>query len=560
MRCVCFRKEDFLKKQTQATTYNVGVYCRLSREDGNGESLSIGPQKLMLTEYVTSRNWRIVDCYCDDGVSGVGFDRPELNRMKDDIEAGKINLVICKDLSRLGRNYIEAGHLCEIYFPNYGVRCLAINDDYDTDNTNNDIAPFKHLLNDMYARDISRKIRSVRKAKAAAGQYVATYAPYGYMKADDNHNMLVINEETAPVVRRIYDLYVQGLGVGQIRNILTQDKVLTPTAYANSINPNWYTCIFDGGNEEKRYNWHRSSVSQLLGNPVYAGHLVTGTQSRPSYKSQKRLKKKAADATITENAFEPIIDENTFEIVCKLKETKRREMKEQSGLELVNEFAGVIKCADCGCAMVAKTQKIQRKKGLVFSRNYVCGRYLRNHVHQCTLHHIRYDAVYQLVLRSIQKYAALSKEDRAEMAKQLAEAGNHQQSFQTAQCKKELKAAEKRLAELDRLVAKLYEEYISERVSGENYAMLMNKYQAEQTDLRRKAETLTAVLAKNEDDAKGIGEFIALIERYADVETLTPEIVSQLIDKVAVHEGLTIDGVRTQRVDIHWRFVGNLEM
>ena len=196
-----------MKKQTTAT-YNVGIYCRLSREDGSGESTSIQSQKLMLTEYVTARNWRIADCYVDDGVSGVGFDRPGLNRLKDDIEAGKINLVICKDLSRLGRNYIEAGHLCEVYFPNYGVRCLAINDDYDTDNANNDIAPFKHLLNDFYARDTSRKIRSVRKAKAAAGQYVSTYAPYGYKKADDNHNMLVINEDTAPIVRRIYELYI----------------------------------------------------------------------------------------------------------------------------------------------------------------------------------------------------------------------------------------------------------------------------------------------------------------------------------------------------------------
>lgn len=546
-------------KQAQAA-YSVGIYCRLSRDDGNGESASIQSQKLMLTEYVNAQNWRIVDYFCDDGWSGVSFDRPEFNRMIDEIEAGNINLVICKDLSRLGRNYIMAGQFSEVYFPSKGVRFIALTDDFDTDKENNDIAPFKHLLNDMYARDTSRKIRSVRKAKAAAGQYVATYAPYGYKKADDNHNMLVVNEETAPVVRRIYDLYVQGLGVERIRNILTQDKILTPAAYTNSKNPRWYAHVFDGCGEEKRYNWQNSAIHEILGNPVYAGHLVTGKYVKPSFKSPKRIKKTADEAKITENAFEPLIDPNTFELVCEMKKTKRREMKERNDLGLVNEFAGIIKCADCGCAMATRTQVKECKNHTRVSRSYVCNRYLRHHIHQCTLHYIRYDVVYQLVLRSIQKYAALSKEDKAAMAKQLAEAGTHQQDYETSQAKREIKASEKRLKELERLVAKLYEEYVSERLSGENYAMLMNKYQAEQTELRRKAEALAAVLAKNEDDTKSIDDFIALIEQYADVETLTPEIVAQLIEKIAIHEGQTVDGVRTQQVDIHWRFIGNLDM
>ena len=210
--------------------------------------------------------------------------------------------------------------------------------------------------------------------------------------------------------------------------------------------------------------------------------------------------------------------------------------------------------------MATRTQTVQRKKGLVINRSYVCNRYLRHHIHQCTLHYVRYDVVYQLVLQSIQKYAVLSQSDKSEMAKQLAEAGNHQQSFQLTQCKKELKAAEKRLAELDRLVAKLYEEYISENMSGENYAMLMDKYQKEQSDMRQKSADMQKILTKSEDDARGIGEFISLIENYTDVQTLTPEVVSQLIDKITVHESQTVDGVRMQRVDIHWRFIGQIEM
>ena len=548
-----------MRKQTQAS-YNVGIYCRLSRDDGNGESTSIGSQKLMLTEYVNAQNWRIADYFCDDGVSGVTFDRPEFNRMIDEIEAGNINLVICKDLSRLGRNYIMAGQFSEVYFPSKGVRFIALTDAFDTDNESNDIAPFKHLLNDMYARDTSRKIRSVRKAKAAAGQYVASYAPYGYKKAEDNHNMLVINEETAPVVRRIYDLYVQGLGIEKISSILTQDKILTPAAYTNSKNPQWYAHIYNDCPEEKRYGWHKSTIRTILEDPLYIGHLATGKIVRPSFKSPKRIKTKPDEWVVTENAFEPLIDLNTFKLVSEMLKTKRREMKDHQGLGLINEFAGVIKCADCGCAMTTKTQKFQRKNHMHVSRSYVCNRNRRHHIPICTLHYVRYDVVYQLVLQSIQKYAALSKEDKAAMAKQLAEAGNHQQQYELTQCRKELKSMGKRLPELDRLVAKLYEEYVNERVSGENYTMLMGKYQSEQDELHRKSDALNAVLAKNKDDAKNIDDFIALIEQYADVETLTPEIVAQLIEKIAVHEAQTVDGVRTQQVDIHWRFVGNLEM
>jgi len=545
--------------QAQQKIYDVGIYCRLSRDDGNGESASIQSQKLMLTEYVNSHNWRIVDYYCDDGVSGVTFDRPELNRLIDDIEAGKLNLVICKDLSRLGRNYILAGQFSEIYFPSKGVRFIALTDGYDTANENNDIAPFKHLLNDMYARDTSRKIISVRRAKAKAGQFVSTYAPYGYKKAANNHNLLVINEETAPVVRRIYDLYIQGLGVARIRNILTGERILTPAAYTNSKNPQWYAHLFDGQPEEKRYSWSNSGILDILGNPVYAGHLVTGKYVKPSFKSPKRIRMKPEDCIITENAFEPLIDPDSFELVCELLKTKRREMKAHNDLGLINEFAGVIKCADCGCAMATRTQTHQGKKRLRISRSYICNRYVRHSIHQCTLHYIRYDVVYSLVLRSIQKYAALSREDREGLARQLAEAGNHQQKYEAEQCRKELKAAQRRLPELDRLVAKLYEEYVAERVSGDNYAMLMDKYQSEQGELKRRVDALNAVLAKNEDIARNIGEFVKLVDRYADVETLTPEIVSQLIERIDIYEGVEIDGVRTQRVDIHWRFVGKMD-
>jgi hypothetical protein len=283
---------------------------------------------------------------------------------------------------------------------------------------------------------------------------------------------------------------------------------------------------------------------------------VTGKYVKPSFKSVKRIKMKPEDCTLTENAFEALIDPGKFARVCELLQTKRRAMKARNDLNLVNEFAGIIKCADCGCSMAARTQTHQVKKRFRVSRNYVCGRYLRHSIHRYSLHYIKYSDVYDLVLRSIKTFAALAIEDKESLARQLAEMGNHQQKHEAEQCRRELKSAQKRLPELDRLVAKLYEEYVAERVSGDNYAMLMDKYQTEQDALKQRVETLNATLAKAADDASNIGEFVKLVEDFVNIDALTPGLVAQLIERIDVHEGVWDDGKRTQRVDIRWRFIG----
>lgn len=551
-------------KQTQVTqeAYNVGIYCRISREDGNGESVSIQSQKLMLTDYVTAQNWRIVDYFCDDGVSGSTFDRPELNRMIEEIEAGKINLVICKDLSRLGRNYIAAGQFCEMYFPTKGVRFLALNDNFDTDDdTNSDIAPFKHVLNDLYLRDISRKIKSARKAKAKTGHFTGSFAPLGYRKDPDNHNHLVIDEETAPLVRRIFDLYISGLGTLKIATILTREKVLIPSAVIHKQNPGAYANIFDEKDESMLCRWNAEKVRDVLINRTYIGCVSSQTQYSVSMKTQKRKARKPEDWIVVENCHEPIIDRATWDIVQNALETKRREMNEKNrSYGFVNEFAGVIKCTDCGANMGHRVKTYEGKRKTTISRHYACKTYVSSIQRPCTFHRIRHEVLYELVLRSIQKHAALSQSDKTAMAKQLLTAGNHQQAFEISQAKKEIRASEKRLKDLERLIMKLYEEYVSERVSGDNYSMMMEKYQGEQVELKQKIAKLNAVLAKNDETAQNADEFLKLIEQHSDVTELTPAIVNQLITKIAIHEAQTVDGVKTQQIDIYWRFVGNVNL
>lgn len=342
----------------QRTNLKTALYCRLSRDDGSEmESSSIQTQKEILSRYARENGLYNTEFFIDDGYSGTNFNRPAFQRMISEIEDGKIDTVITKDLSRLGRNYIETGVYIEVYFPEHRVRYIAINDAVDTVTTESaDFTPFKNIMNEFYAKDTSRKVKSALKARVMDGMYVATSAPYGYQKLPEDHHRLIVDERYAPVVRVIFKLALDGMGISSIRNEINQKHILRPGA----VNPNGYERHFDGEDDEKRYTWSCNSIRGILRNPVYAGHLVMGKRVSASFKSKKRLCVLPENYTVIRNVHEPIVAPEDFEVVQKLITSRRKSNKQN---QFDNIFTGLIKCEDCGYAMtLSKAHRTPRDK------------------------------------------------------------------------------------------------------------------------------------------------------------------------------------------------------
>lgn len=541
------------------TSYSVGIYCRLSRDDGNeGDSSSIQSQKYMLTEYVNAQGWSIVSTYIDDGFSGTNFQRPDFQRMINDIEDGKVNLVITKDLSRLGRNYILCGQYTEMYFPSKGVRFIALNDAFDTQNENNDIAPFKNILNDMVAKDTSRKVKSGKRAKAQSGQFINPAYPYGYTKTADNKNRLVIDEAAAAVVKRIFDLYVQGKAMLEICRVLMSEKILKPSAYKKSYGHKQFLNYPEGATENSKYNWSNESIRRILLDQTYLGHTVSFKCGTISYKDRRKVAVPKEDWLIVKNTHEPIIDSDTWDIAQNLLKTKRRPLT-QNPLA-VNEFACIVKCADCGTTLKHRTSVRKNKtKPDVVKRVYSCSGYDSQAVAECSPHRICHEVLHEIVLHSIHKYATLAAEDKVQMAELLDKSGKQNQTYEVTLCRSELVTGQKRLVQLEQLITHLYENHVEGKINEANFAMLMKKYQDEQSELTAHIPELKRIIAVSEQAQNNSVQFMELIESYTTITALTPDIVSQLIDRIMVHEAEVIDGVKTQQIDIYWRLIGKID-
>lgn len=338
--------------------YSVGIYCRLSKDDiGSGDSSSILSQKAMLEKYVHDNGWTVSDYYVDDGYSGTNFNRPDFQRMIDDIESGNINMVVVKDLSRLGRNYLMTGQYTEVYFPDRGVRFVALNDGIDSKNSDNDIAPFKNILNEMYSKDISKKVRSAVRTKKQRGEYLSNYTPYGYMKDPDNKNRLVIEESGAEIVRRIFEMGKSGLGSKMIGNILTREGVLSPSNHRAKL------CKAAARQEKNR--WNCETVNSILKSRIYLGDMVQGIYDCSRFKRAPSKRKSPEEWYITPNTHEPIVDIETWEHVQTCISSRKRVTKSNE----IQLFAGFLKCEDCGHALsYAFCQGIPQ---------YTCGYYRR---------------------------------------------------------------------------------------------------------------------------------------------------------------------------------------
>ena len=538
--------------QTTKTTYKAALYCRLSRDDGNvQESSSIQTQKEILSRYARENGINNTTFYVDDGYSGTNFQRPSFQKMIADIESGKINCVITKDLSRLGRNYLETGVFIEVYFPEHNVRYIAINDVVDTSRQESaDFTPFRNIINELYAKDTSKKVRSAKRARVLDGMYVATSAPYGYKKDEHDRHRLVVDERYAPTVRLIFSLAKDGKGISQIRSYLNEQHILRPSA----VNPNGYERFFDGEDDQKRYEWSNNSVRGILRNPVYAGHLVMNKRISPSFKSHKRLSVLPENYTVVENVHEPIVSPKDFELVQRLITSRRNVQNKPRKFE--NIFAGLIKCADCGYAMTLAKAHRSPKKEIIDEYGYMCNNYKTFGKSVDTSHWIEARQLYECVLNDIKRHAGEALADNDELCEKLMRQIGSSKDKQTKSLDKEIREKKARLSEVDNLFQQLYEDRQNGNITERNYQMMCRRYEDEQTGLEQAIKELTAQRTESDKDRGNAEQFSKLIKGYAGIEELSAALLNTLIEKITIGEPQDVDGERIQEVKIYYKFIG----
>ena len=520
------------------------LYARLSQEDAlDGESNSIANQKKILLKYATDNGFPNPTFFIDDGVSGVTFDRPGWNDMIRLAEAGKVKTVIVKDMSRMGRDYLKVGYYTESFFAERDIRYIAINDSVDSDKGDNDFTPFRNLFNDFYARDTSKKIRAVMRAKGNAGEHLCSNPPYGYVKDPNDKKKWIIDEEAAEIVKRIFDLCVAGKGPMQIAKTLTAGKVLTVKAhYAKR----------DGkpmpGNP---FMWSPKSVAGILERPEYTGCTVNFKTYSKSHKLKKRLQNAPENYRIFPDTQPAIVDRNVFERVQELRANKRRPAKqaERQGL-----FSGLLYCADCGSKLHFATGKNMTTE----QDCYRCARYKSN-TGDCTMHFIREETLKRFVLRRIFDVTAMFFEDIMSFQKAVYEQRFEEAEKAAKKRKREIAQAEKRIAELDRIFKRIYEDDISGAISHERFLKLSAEYEAEQKELTEKVKTDREMVNAYEQDKADFDSFAAVIRKYVGITELTPTIVNEFVKKIIVHAPDKSSGHRRQKIQIIWNFVGELK-
>ena len=521
------------------------LYARLSQEDAlDGERNSIANQKKILLKYATDNGFPNPAFFIDDGVSGVTFDRPGWNEMIQLAEAGKVRTVIVKDMSRMGRDYLKVGYYTESFFADRDIRYIAINDGVDSDKGDNDFTPFRNLFNDFYARDTSKKIRAVMRAKGNAGEHLCTNPPYGYMKDPADKKKWIVDEEAAEIVKRIFDLCIAGKGPMQIAKLLTAQHVLTVKAH--------YAQRDGKPLPEKPYQWSPKSVAGILERPEYTGCTVNFKTYSKSHKLKKRLHNAPENQRIFSNTQPAIIDEQVFARVQELRENKRRPAKqaERQGL-----FSGLLYCADCGSKLHFATGKNMTPQ----QDCYRCSRYKSN-TGDCTMHFIREETLKLFVLQRIFDVTALFFDDAMAF-----EEAARKQRFQEAEKdakkrRREIAQAEKRIGELDRIFKHIYEDDISGTISHERFLKLSADYEAEQKELTEQVKAWRQAVENFEQDQADFASFAAIVRKYVGIRELTPTIVNEFVKKIIVHAPDKSSGHRRQKIELVWNFIGEVSL
>ena len=526
------------------------LYPRLSHEDElQGESNSISNQKRILETYAKQNGFSNLRWYTDDGYSGANFQRPGFQAMLADIEAGKVGTVIVKDMSRLGRNYLQVGMYTEMIFPQKGVRFIAINDGVDSAQGENDFAPLRNIFNEWLVRDTSKKIKAVKRSKGMSGKPITSKPVYGYLMDEDEN--FIIDEEAAPVVRQIYSLCLAGNGPTKIARMLTEQQIPTPGTL--EYRRTGSTRRYHPGYECK---WATNTVVHLLENREYTGCLVNFKTEKPSYKLKHSIENPPEKQAVFENHHEPIIDRETWERVQEL----RKQRKRPNRYDEVGLFSGILFCADCGSVMYQQRYQTDKRK----QDCYICGSY-KKRTADCTAHFIRTDLLTAGVLSNLRKVTSYAAKHEARFMKLLIEQNEDGDRRRNAAKKKELEAAEKRIAELSAIFKRLYEDSVTGRISDERFTELSADYEAEQKELKERAARLREELSKAQEATANAEKFMNVVRRHTTVEELTPTLLREFVEKIVVHESVALDGkrrgkLRRQEIEIYYSFVGKVEL
>ncbi len=544
------------------------LYERLSRDDDLvGESNSIVNQKAMLENYASGNGFANFEHYTDDGWSGGNFERPDWKRLIADIEAGKIGCVIAKDMSRIGRDYLQVGFYTEVMFREKGVRFIAIENGVDsTVQGSNEFAPFLNIMNEWYLRDSSRKIKNACRQKGMNGRHLTNVPIYGYMKDPENKERWIVDEEAAAVVRRIFRLTVEGYGPQQIARILTEDKIPRPSYH---LAQQGFSMWKNKKDVIAPYPWSCSTIADILTKPEYLGHTVNFRSYKDSYKDKKRKLNTAEDWVVFENTQEPIVDEETWRLVQELRKTKRVQHKN----ETPNPLTGLVYCADCGAPLYNHKGgssgfykdwmgNVTDKPRAPFD-TYRCSTYnntANKFDTKCTAHNIRTVVLRELILAAIKAVSQYAVENEKEFAKKVRELSAVQQQSVAKELQSRLKREQKRCKELDGLIKKLYEAYATGKLAEKRFEVLSAEYEQEQAGLEESIAGLQAELAEYDADTNNVEAFLLLSKKYTDFSELTAPMINEFIEKLVVHEVDWSSGEKVQEVEIYFKFIGKFEL
>lgn len=534
----------------QDIDYNVGIYCRLSRDDNNGnlESMSIANQRQVLMDYVNERGWNLEECYVDDGYTGTNFNRPDFKRMIHDAEIGRINCIVTKDLSRLGRNYVEAGYYTEEYFIEHDIRFIAVNDGIDTIKDDNDIAAFHHVLNEIYPKQVSKKVRQVKKKSAEQGKFMGSQAPYGYMKSPEDKHILIIDEEAAFVVRRLFNDFANGDSARMIADRLNREGISTPRFYhyekEGKTNPL----------SEQKNVWGSATITQLLKNQAYIGNMVQGKRQVVSFKTKKMRTVSPENWIVVENTHEPLVEKELWNRVQEKFNRHHHTVVRRTKNDMIGLYSGLIKCADCGTPLAYMRKQLKScEKGV-----YRCSKYNNNGSKACSSHYIDEDYISAFIINDIRNYANLAVTQREDLANRLYKALKKNNRGEMSSVKTKIKAMENRLLELSNRIKCVYEDKCTGKMPEDIALELMKEFTDEKADLEKKLPVLKNNLLDISETKNNIDDWLNMISQYENITELDRETVFGLVESITIFEKDRTTTPVTQEIKIEYRFIKNL--
>ena len=526
------------------------LYGRLSQEDEReGESNSIQNQRMMLEKYAEENGFTNTKFLCDDGYSGTNFNRPAWNEAMQLAEKGEVATIIVKDMSRLGRDYLQVGQYTELVFPSMGIRFIAVNDGVDSLYGDNDFAPFKNLFNDFYAKDTSRKIRAVKKAQAERGERIGTRPPYGYRKSEDNLKQIVPDEQTADVVRHIFRLCAEGRGPSQIAKQLKAEQVLTPTNYYYHQTGVALVNL----DTERPYNWSKTKVASILEDVSYLGHTVNMRYTTVSYKNKKQIERPESEWLKFENTHEPLISQELWDIVQNIRKHKKRPPKQ---MDTPNLFSGLVFCADCGGTLVLHRAHTMKET----QNNFMCSTYKKRGKEECSSHYIRETQLKAIILDDLKRVTHYARQKEKLFAEHITRKNSAETRQEITRIQREVDTAKRRDGELTALFKRLYEDNVLGRIPNEHFRLLSSEYTTEQAELREKLPKLEEHLEQLRNSLTNVAQFIDKAKLYSNITELTPEILRLFIEKIVVGEkSQKYSRTAEQDIWIYYRDIGLMD-